>query len=104
MPNVFNIFQEGYFRSVKTLLGYSNAIVPSIFSGKYPSEHNIWGIYKMSPKSSPFKVSPIIPKSVVDRSLIARYVVNRGVFRNAKKRGLLPGHFELLNMPLKLIT
>jgi len=104
MPNLFNMFQDGYFRSTKTLLGYSNTIIPSIFSGAYPSEHNIWGVYKMSPETSPFKVSPLIPKSVVDRSFIGRYIVNRGVFRNAKKRGLLPGHFDLLNIPLELIT
>jgi len=104
MPHLFNFFQEGYFKSIKTLLGYSNAIIPSIFSGAYPSEHNIWGVYKMSPKTSPFKVSLLIPKSIVDKSLIARYFINRRVFSNAKKRGLLPGHLSLLNMPLELIT
>lgn len=104
MPKVFNIFQEGYFRSIKTLLGYSNTIIPSIFSGAYPSEHNIWGVYTMSPQSSPFKISPLIPKSIVDKSLIARYFINRRVFANAKKQGLLPGHFSLLNIPLQLIT
>jgi predicted AlkP superfamily pyrophosphatase or phosphodiesterase len=103
MPNLINIFQEGYFKSVKTLLGYSNAIIPSIFSGAYPSEHNIWGVYKMSPKTSPFKVSPLIPKSILDRSLIARYIVNRCVFRNARKHGLVPDHGAFLNIPLQLI-
>lgn len=103
MPNLFNLFQQGSLYRVKTLLGYSNAIVPSIFSGRYPSEHNVWAIFKMSPKTSPFRVPKIIPKSIIDKSSIARYFINKNVFNTCKKRGLLPGYFETINIPLRLL-
>src|SRR5690348_1254964 len=82
-PRLYNLFQNGAFRNVKTLLGYSSAIAPSIFSGKYPEEHNVWGVYKMSPKTSTFKVPKLIPKSLIDKNLIMRYGINRWVFRHS---------------------
>src|SRR5690242_12654315 len=93
-PRLFNLFHNGFFKSVKTLLGYSSTIAPSIFSGKYPEEHNVWGVYKMSPQTSPFKVPKIIPKSLIDKNLITRYGVNRLIFRSSKKKNLIPAHLD----------
>ena len=104
MPNLYHLFRNGYFKRVKTLLGYSNTIIPSIFSGKYPEQHGIWGVYKMSPNTSPFKISPLLPKSFIDKYPLLRYAINRRVFQDSKKRGLLPGHLTLINIPLKVIT
>ena len=103
-PELFNLFNSGFFKSVKTLLGYSSTIAPSIFSGKYPEQHNIFGIYKMSPKTSPFRVPKIFPKCFIDKSLIMRYGVNRLVYRFSKKKVLIPNHTNLLNIPLRLIN
>jgi predicted AlkP superfamily pyrophosphatase or phosphodiesterase len=104
-PNLFNLFQEGFFRPVKTLLGYSNAIIPSIFSGKYPSEHNIWGLYKKSSSStsSPFNISKLFPSSICDRNLLLRYAINTIIFTDCKRRGLLPNYFTPANIPLKIL-
>jgi Type I phosphodiesterase / nucleotide pyrophosphatase len=104
-PNLFNLFQEGFFRPVKTLLGYSNAIIPSIFSGKYPSQHNIWGLYKKSTSctTSPFKISTIFPSSICDRNLLLRYAVNTIIFSDCKRRGLLPNYFMPANIPIKIL-
>jgi predicted AlkP superfamily pyrophosphatase or phosphodiesterase len=104
-PNLFNLFQEGFFRPVKTLLGYSNAIIPSIFSGKYPSQHNIWGLYKKSTSSttSPFKISTLFPSSIFDKNLLLRYAVNTIIFSDCKRRGLLPNYFMPANIPIKIL-
>ena len=103
MPKVFGIFQQGYFKSLKTLLGYSNAIVPSIFSGKYPNEHNIWALYKMSPKTSPFRQTKFYPSILFDRTLISRYFANRMIVHKCKKQGLLPKDFDPPNIPIKIL-
>ena len=105
-PNLFNFFQEGFFRPVKTLLGYSNAIIPSIFSGKYPSQHNIWGLYKKSSPSSstsPFKISRLFPSSICDRNLLLRYAINTIIYNDCKRRGLLPNYFMPANIPIKIL-
>jgi hypothetical protein len=102
-PNLFNLFQEGFFRPVKTLLGYSNAIIPSIFSGKYPSQHNIWGLYKKSHYTSPFKVSRLFPSCICDRNLLLRYAINTIIFNDCKRRGLLPDYFIPANIPIKIL-
>jgi hypothetical protein len=102
-PNLFNLFQEGFFRPVKTLLGYSNAIIPSIFSGTYPSQHNIWGLYKMSPATSPFKTPRLFPRLIFDKNPLSRYFVNTMIYRQCKNRGLLPSYIIPANIPLKIL-
>jgi hypothetical protein len=97
------MFQEGFFRPVKTLLGYSNAIIPSIFSGTYPSHHNIWGLYKMSPATSPFKVPRLFPSFIFDKNLLLRYFINTMVYRDCKIRGLLPHYMTPANVPLRIL-
>ena len=102
-PKLFDLFQEGFFRSVKTLLGYSNAIIPSIFSGTYPSQHNIWGLYKMSPTTSPFKAPRLFPSFIFDKNPLSRYFVNRMIYRQCKNRGLLPPYMMPANIPLRIL-
>ena len=102
-PKLFDIFQEGFFRPVKTLLGYSNAIIPSIFSGKYPSQHNIWGLYKKSPLTSPFKLSRLFPSSIFDPNLLLRYFANTIIFNDCKRHGLLPSYMTPANIPIKIL-
>lgn len=42
-------------RSLKTVLGYSSAAIPSILSGRYPNEHGHWNLFYYSPATSPFR-------------------------------------------------
>lgn len=103
-PSLFQLFKNGKFKKVNTLLGYSSAIVPTIFSGKYPSEHDIWAVYKMSPETSPFRIPKVIPKSLVDKNMLLRYAVNRILFNSSKKKGLIPDTLSLVNVPLQLLN
>jgi len=102
-PELFSIFQQDYFQSLKTLLGYSNAIFPSIFSGKYPNQHNIWALYKISPKTSPFKQTKFYPSFIFDRTLFTRYFANTMIVHKSKKLGLLPKTFVPPNIPIKIL-
>ena len=102
-PNLFDLFQEGFFKPVKTLLGYSNAIIPSIFSGAYPSQHNIWGLYKMSTATSPFRVPRLFPSFIFDKNLLLRYFINTMIYRDCKNRGLLPHYMMPANLPLCIL-
>ncbi|MFA5156295.1 MAG: glycosyltransferase [Candidatus Omnitrophota bacterium] len=40
---------------VKSILGFSSGVIPSILTGKYPQEHKHWSLYFYSPKTSPFR-------------------------------------------------
>jgi predicted AlkP superfamily pyrophosphatase or phosphodiesterase len=102
-PNLFDLFQKGTFRPVKTLLGYSNAIIPSIFSGAYPSQHNIWSIYKLSLTTSPFKVPRLFPSFIFDKNLLLRYAVNTMIYNRCKDHGLLPPYTMPANIPLRIL-
>lgn len=102
-PKLLEFFKKGNYKSTKTLLGYSSAIIPSIFSGKYPSEHDVWAVYKKSPDTSPFKISPLLPKSFIDKNMLVRYVFNRKIFSDSIKNNLIPDNISLVNVPLKLL-
>lgn len=102
-PRLFNYFQQGTFTGVRTLLGYSNAIIPSIFSGVYPPVHNVWGLYKLSPNSTPFSSSKFFPSWLFDRNLIIRYMANKMIFHSAIRRGLLPRYMAPANTPVKIL-
>ena len=87
---------------VRTLLDYSNAIVPSIFSGMYPEEHNIWGIFKMSPESYPFKLLSLFRPSIFDKNKYLRYFATRMIYAYSKKKNSIPGDMFPVNIPIRL--
>ena len=103
MPQLYAIFRESYFGPLKTLLGYSNGIIPSIFSGKYQDEHGIWGVFKMSSTTSPFDGPTFYPSFIFDRTLLTRYFANKMIFRRCKKLDLIPSGFGTANIPVKIL-
>ena len=64
-------------RPVKSILGFSSGVIPSILTGKYPQEHKHWSLYFYSPKTSPFHWTKHwlwLPKSIL-HSRIARKII-----------------------------
>lgn len=102
-PNLIEFFKNGFFQPLNTLLGYSHTIIPSIFSGTYPNQHEIWALYKMSKGTSPFKLSPLLPQTLLDKNKLVRYFFNTLIFNNSKKRGLIPPYWTTVNIPLRLL-
>jgi hypothetical protein len=103
LPRMHNFFRQATFTRVPTLLGYSNAIVPSIFSGVYPSEHQIWGLYKFSPTTTPFSFSKFLPSRLLDRNLLLRYAANKIIFQIAIRKGTVPAYMEPANVPIRIL-
>jgi predicted AlkP superfamily pyrophosphatase or phosphodiesterase len=54
-PFLYSLSQLNTCSPLEPILGYSDAIRASIFTGAYPDKHNYWMTYKYSPETSPFK-------------------------------------------------
>jgi predicted AlkP superfamily pyrophosphatase or phosphodiesterase len=55
-PYLWRLAEAGFKAPLKSILGYSDAIRATIFTGTYPDRHNYWIMYKFSPNTSPFKI------------------------------------------------
>ncbi|MEW5894171.1 MAG: alkaline phosphatase family protein [Candidatus Omnitrophota bacterium] len=85
-------------RGIKSSLGFSSGVIPSILTGKMPQEHKHWSLYFYSPKTSPFKWTKSIcwlPKKIL-RSRVARKIV-----KEISKRVIgYTGYFETYAIPV----
>lgn len=84
---------------VKSILGFSSGVIPSILTGKYPQEHQHWSLYYYSPKTSPFRWTKALlwlPDSVLNTRLA------RKVIEEISKRLMgYTGYFETYLIPIK---
>ncbi|NVM02878.1 MAG: hypothetical protein HWN67_11110, partial [Candidatus Helarchaeota archaeon] len=53
-PFLFHLAKNGIFARIEPLLAF-RGIEPTIFSGLYPDQHNIWLDYYYDPSNSPFR-------------------------------------------------
>ncbi len=79
-------------RPVKSILGFSSGVIPSILTGKYPQEHKHWSLYFYSPKTSPFRWTKCLfwlPKKVLNSR------ISRKIIEEISKRVMgYSGYFE----------
>lgn len=54
-PFLYELSREGSCAPLRSILGYSDAIRATIYTGTYPNKHNYWMAYRYSPETSPFK-------------------------------------------------
>ena len=88
-------------RPLRSVFGYSSACIPSILSGRWPSEHRNWCYFVHDPEHSPFKqLKPLgwLPRWITSRRIFRRYLskVMRGVLG-------FKGYFDLYNIPFSQI-
>lgn len=86
---------------LKTPLGYSSAAVPTILSGRVPSEHGHWSFFYYSPQSSPFNFLrwlSFLPKAITERGRFRHYLS-----KVTQKLLGYKGYFQLYNAPLKYL-
>lgn len=88
-------------RPLRSVFGYSSACIPSILSGRWPSEHRNWCYFVHDPEHSPFKrLKPFgwLPRWITSRRIFRRYLskVMRGVLG-------FKGYFDLYNIPFSQI-
>lgn len=83
-------------RPLRSVFGYSSACIPSILSGRWPSEHRNWCYFVHDPANSPFKaLKPLgwLPRWITSRRIFRRYL-------SKLMRGPLgfKGYFDLYNL------
>lgn len=86
-------------RPLRSVFGYSSACIPSILSGRWPSEHRNWCYFVHDPVHSPFKrLSALgwLPKWVTSRRIFRRYL-------SKFLRGPMgfKGYFDLYNLSFR---
>jgi hypothetical protein len=64
-------------RCLQTILGYSSGAIPTLLSGRLPSQHGHWNLFYRSPATSPFRwTRPLrrLPAALVDNPFARRAV------------------------------
>lgn len=84
---------------VKSILGFSSGVIPSILTGKYPQEHKHWSLYYYSPKTSPFRWAKAL-LWLPDNILNSR--ITRKIIEEISKRLMgYTGYFETYLIPIR---
>lgn len=105
-PFLYTMAKNGLCAPLRTILGYSDAIDATIFTGVYPQDHGYWIRYKYSPESSPFKIFKALrfidyfPSSFLVRGL--KFVLSATVCKIlARTRGY--SELSTQNIPFSVI-
>lgn len=100
--------EAGFLREVapfrgrlETVLGYSGAALPTLFSGKMPDEHGHWTMYYLDQRRSPFRPYKALLDlaGAVGRDGLARRFVEWALPLSAS----IKGYFKLYEVPLRLL-
>lgn len=88
-------------QKVRSILGYSCGVIPSILTGKLPSEHGKLALFYYSPKTSPFRWTKYIlwlPDMVLENRVTRKIVeiISKNVFG-------YKGYFETYLVPIRLL-
>ena len=89
-------------KRLESVFGYSSACVPSILSGRWPTEHRNWSYFVFNPKHSPFRFLRIfswLPKRITERRLFRRWLS-----KLVKRQLNFRGYFDLYNIPFRYIS
>ena len=91
LPNRKKIFMQ---------FGYSSSAIPTILSGKTPSEHGHLGLFRFAPEASPFKTLSRFAWLFKPASFWNRGRVRHHLSKILKKIYKFTGYFQLYRMPL----
>ena len=89
-------------RRLTSVFGYSSACVPSIVSGKWPSEHHNWCYFVYDPQRSPFRSLKAL--RWIPSALTGRRRVRRQISKLVKRQMNFRGYFDLYNIPFRYIS
>jgi type I phosphodiesterase/nucleotide pyrophosphatase len=105
-PNLAALASEGIRRPLKPILGYSDAIRATFFTGRRPDETGYWMEYCFRPQESPWKglsrFAPLdkLPSDLARRGL--KLAASHTAMRTLARRKGLP-HLSLRNIPFKAV-
>ena len=87
---------------LESVFGYSSTCVPSILSGRWPSEHRNWCYFVYDPKNSPFRM--LRPFKWLPKALTSRRIFRRMLTKVVKRKLNFQGYFDLYNIPFEYIS
>ena len=90
-----------YRKSAVMQFGYSSSAIPTILSGKTPSEHGHLGLFRFTLKDSPFKTLSRLAWLFKPESFWNRGRVRHHLSKFIKKLYGFTGYFQLYRMPVK---
>ena len=96
-------FMEELFphrKRVSMQFGYSSSAIPTILSGKTPSEHGHLGLFRFAPERSPFKLLSCFAWLFKPASFWNRGRVRHHLSKLLKKIYGFTGYFQLYRMPI----
>jgi hypothetical protein len=105
-PFLHSLAQDGWSAPLRPILGYSDGIRATIFTGEYPDRHGYWMEYGMRPSASPWawarhlRVADRFPSDLVLRG--GKMALSMTVMRALAKRRRLP-HMDLRHVPFRAL-
>jgi hypothetical protein len=88
----------GHRQWVSTILGYSSGAIPTLLSGRWPSQHGHWNLLYRSPATSPFAWTRHL--GALPRPLVENRVSRRVLKHVARRRSGYRGYFSLYDYPV----
>lgn len=80
---------------LRTVLGFSQAALASIFTGVMPDRHGLWMMYSFARDGSPFGWLRVVPRGVSARRLWLRRLIRWHLARVSRVRG----YYSLYDVP-----
>ena len=87
-------------KKINMQFGYSSSAIPTILSGKTPSEHGHLGLFRFAPETSPFKAVSRLAWLFKPESFWNRGRVRHHLSKLLKKVYGFTGYFQLYRMPV----
>jgi hypothetical protein len=85
-------------RWLTTILGYSSGAIPTLLSGRLPSQHGHWNLFYRDPVRSPFRWTR--PLGQLPRPLVENRVSRRALKLLARRVSGYSGYFSLYDYPV----
>lgn len=88
-----------YRQSVRSVMGYSSACVPSILTGRQPRDHGQWSFFYCSPATSPFRA--LRPLALLPEAVTGRARVRNALSKLVARQMGFTGYFQLYQLPFR---
>lgn len=85
-------------RWLTTILGYSSGAIPTLLSGRTPSQHGHWNLFYRAPERSPFRWTRAL--APLPRPLVENRVSRRVLKAVARRLSGYSGYFSLYDYPV----
>lgn len=89
----------GHRARVRTVLGFSQAALATIFTGLAPAEHGLWMMYAMRREGGPLRWLRLLPPGIFARRRFMRRLISWHLRRIAGVRG----YFSLYDVPRSIL-